>query len=245
MSPLPLPVAAFVAGLVSFVTPCVLPLVPGYISLVSGIGVEEMRRADARLRRSVLLNAVLFICGFTAVFMALGAVASSIGQLVQRHFAILSKVAGMIIIAFGLHKTGVVTIPVLYRDARVVALPRASSWRALLVGLAFGFGWTPCVGPILTVILTFAASEATIAKGIGLLTLYSAGLAVPFLLTAVGIERFLVFYRGFRRHLRTVEVTSGVVMVALGALVFTQRFTLLNAWINQFSVFRHVAERFL
>lgn len=238
-------VGAFVAGLVSFVTPCVLPLVPGYISLISGAGVEEIRRADGRLMRSVLVNAVLFICGFTVVFMALGAVASGIGQLVQRHVALLSQVSGAIIITFGLHKTGILTIPVLYRDRRM-ALPRAaSSMRAFLVGFGFGFGWTPCVGPILAVILTFAASEATIAKGIGLLTLYSAGLSVPFLLTALGIERFLAFYQGVRRYLRTIEIASGIVMVALGALILVQRFTILNAWMSEIPLFRHLSERFL
>ena len=238
--------AAFIAGLVSFVTPCVLPLVPGYISLISGAGVEEIRRADARLKRSVLLNAVLFVCGFTLVFMALGAVASDVGQLVQRHFTGLSRVAGAIIVAFGLHKAGILTIPALYRERRISTLPPvAASSRAFLVGLAFGFGWTPCVGPILTVILTFAASAATVGKGLRLLAMYSAGMALPFLLTALGIERFLVFYRGFKRYLRTIEMASGIVMVGLGVLIFTQRFAQLNAWMNDIPVFRRLAERFL
>jgi cytochrome c-type biogenesis protein len=244
-SSLPLPMAAFVAGLVSFVTPCVLPLVPGYISLVSGASAEEIKRADPRMMRSVLLNAVLFIAGFTVVFMALGAVASGVGHLVQRHIAFLSKAAGAIIVAFGLHKAGIVTIPALYRERRP-ALPRGASFmRAFLVGFGFGFGWTPCVGPILTVILTLAASEATIGKGVGLLTLYSAGLALPFLLTALCVERFLAFYHGIKQHLRTIEVASGLVMVALGALIFTQRFTVLNSWMNGIPLFRHLSERFL
>ena len=245
-SSLPLPVAAFVAGLVSFVTPCVLPLVPGYISVISGAGVEEIRRGDGRLMRSVLANAVLFVCGFTIVFMALGAVASTVGRLAQAHLATLSKLAGIIIVAFGLHKAGIFAIPALYRDRRLLNLPRgASSTRAFLVGFAFGFGWTPCVGPILTVILTFAASDAAIGKGMGLLGVYSAGLALPFLLTALGIERFLAFYHGIRRYLSAIEVASGLIMIGLGVLIFTQRFTLLNGWINDIPLFRHAAERFL
>ena len=243
---LPLPAAAFVAGLVSFVTPCVLPLVPGYISLVSGAGVEEIRRGDARLMRSVLLNAALFIGGFTVVFMALGAAASGVGQLVQRHVAVLSRIAGAVVIVLGLHKAGIVTIPALYRGRQISAPPgTAASSRAFLVGFAFGFGWTPCVGPIVSVIVTFAASEATIGKGVGLLSMYSAGLALPFLLTALGIERFFVFYRGIKRYLRTIEVASGIVMAGLGVLIFTQRFALLNTWMNDIPVFRHLSERFL
>lgn len=238
-------VSAFVAGLVSFVTPCVLPLVPGYVSLISGAGVEEIRRADARLMRTVMVNATLFICGFTMVFMALGAAASEIGQLVQRHIAVLTRLAGAVIVMFGLHKAGIVTIPALYRTSRP-AVPRGTSaMRAFLVGFGFGFGWTPCVGPILTVILTFAASEATVRKGVGLLALYSAGLALPFLLTALGIEQFLTFYRGVRRHLRTIEIASGLVMVALGVLILTERFTVLNTWMNEVPLLRHLSERFL
>ena len=243
---LPLPLAAFVAGIVSFVTPCVLPLVPGYISLISGAGVEEIRRPDARLMRSVLFNSVLFICGFTVVFMALGAVASGVGQLAQRHVAVLSRLAGFIIIVFGLHKTGLLAIHALDRERRIPTLPRAaSSPRAFLVGFAFGFGWTPCVGPILTTVLALAASEATLQKGTSLLAMYSAGLALPFLLTALGIERFLRAYRRVRHHLRTIEVTSGVLMIALGALIFTRHFSLLNAWVNRIPLFQHLAERLL
>jgi cytochrome c-type biogenesis protein len=246
MPSLPLPLASFIAGLISFVTPCVLPLVPGYVSLISGAGVEEIKRGEARLMRSVLLNSVLFILGFTLVFMALGAVASTLGQIVQQHFDLLSKLAGLVIIVLGLHQTGLVPIKALYRDKRFHGVAgKTSATRAFLVGLAFGFGWTPCVGPILTVILTFAASEATIAKGIALLALYSAGLAVPFVLTSLGIERFLRFYGKFRRHLRAVEVVSGALLIAVGILIFTRHFSLLNSWMNRIPFLRHLAEKFL
>ena len=246
MSSLPLPLAAFFAGLISFLSPCVLPLVPGYVSLISGAGVDELKHQDSRLMRSVMLNSMMFIIGFSLVFMVLGAVASSIGHATRQHLALLSKVAGVIIILFGLHLTGLVPIKALYADKRLHGLQgKRNAIGAFLVGFAFAFGWTPCIGPILTVILTFAASQDTISKGMALLAVYSLGLAVPFLLTSLGIDRFLAFYCRFRRHLHTVEVGSGVLLIAIGALVFTRHFTLINGWLNHFGFFRTMAEKFL
>jgi cytochrome c-type biogenesis protein len=246
MHSLPLPIAAFIAGLVSFLSPCVLPLVPGYVSIISGAGVDALNQQDARLMRSVMLNSVLFILGFSLVFIALGAVASSIGQIVAQHFALLSKFAGVLLIAFGVHMTGLLPLKFLYADKRLHGISGGHTpARAFLVGFSFGFGWSPCVGPILTAILTFAAAEATIQKGIALLAIYSLGLAIPFLLTSCAIDRFLVFYARYRRHLHTLEVASGVVMIAVGALVFTRHFTIINSWMNQIPLFRHMAEKFL
>lgn len=246
MSSLPLPIGAFLAGLVSFVTPCVLPLVPGYISLISGAGVEELKRPDARLMRSVMLNSVLFIAGFSLVFIALGAVASGLGQLVARHMSLLSRVAGLIIIAFGLHQTGLVPIKALYRERRLHGTSGGGTPAgAFVVGFAFGFGWTPCAGPILAVILTFAASESTFMQGVTLLALYSLGLAVPFLLTSLGIDRFLAFYGRLRHHLQRVEMAGGILMIVVGALVFTRHFTVINSWMNQIPFFRSLADKFL
>lgn len=243
---LPLPAAAFTAGLISFLTPCVLPLVPGYISLISGAGMDELKQNSGRVMRSVMLNSVLFILGFSVVFLALGAVASGVGQLVRQHIALLSQAAGVVIIVLGLHQTGLVPIRALYADKRFHALPTgAAGTKAFLIGSAFGFGWTPCVGPILAVILTFAAAESTMAKGMSLLAMYALGLAIPFLLTALSIERFLVFYECFRRHLHTLEVISGAAMIALGLLIFTHRFVILINWINRVAFFRAMAERFL
>ena len=182
MSSLPLPFAAFLAGLISFLSPCVLPLVPGYVSLISGAGIEELKRQDAGLRRSVMLNSLAFITGFSLVFIAFGAVASSIGQLVGRHVDVLSKIAGLIIVVFGLHLTGLVPIKALYSDKRLHGLSNGgTAARSFLMGFAFAFGWAPCAGPILAVVLAFAASEATIYKGVSLLAIYSLGLALPFL----------------------------------------------------------------
>ena len=243
---LPLPLAAFVAGMVSFLTPCVLPLVPGYISLISGTKVKELEQAETNVARSALLHATLFVFGFTTVFVCLGAIASGIGELVARHFDFLSKIAGAVVILFGLHTTGLLPIRLLYRDARVHALPRGgAASRCFLIGAAFAFGWTPCVGPILATILTFAASAASLQRGTALLALYSLGLAIPFLLTSLGVERFLVFYRRFRPHLHAIEIASGVVMIVVGVLIFTRRFTLLNAWVDRIPLFHALGERFL
>ena len=241
-----LPVAAFMAGLISFLSPCVLPLVPGYISLISGVGVDELKHRDSRLMRTVLLNSILFILGFSAVFLALGAVATTLGQLVRQHVGLLSKLAGTVIIVLGLHQTGALPIRLLHADKRFHGMPAgAAGTRALLVGSAFGFGWSPCVGPILAVILTFAAAESTVAKGVWLLAVYAMGLALPFLITALSIEGFLTFYTRFRRQLHKLEIASGVVMVAVGVLIFTGHLILLNSWLNKVSFFRWMAEKFL
>src|ERR1700722_11811140 len=195
MTNLPLPFAAFFAGLVSFLSPCVLPLVPGYVSLISGVGVEELKSHDANLLRKMMLNSIGFILGFSVVFISLGAISTEVGQLLARYKSVLAQVAGVVIILFGLHLTGVFKIKALYTDARLHSVKGGSTaWGAFVIGFAFAFGWTPCVGPVLTVILTFAAAQDSITKGVMLLAIYSMGLAVPFLLTALGVERFLKFY---------------------------------------------------
>src|SRR6202043_645101 len=210
MSTLPLPIAAFLAGLASFLSPCVLPLVPGYISLISGAGVEELKVQESRLLGRVMLNSVGFILGFSVVFISLGAISTEVGQLVARYKSVLAQVGGVVIILFGLHLTGLFKIKALYADARLHSVKGGSTaWGSFVLGFAFAFGWTPCVGPILAVILGLAAAQNSVGKGIALLGIYSLGLAVPFLLTAVGIERFLQFYGRFRRHLHTLEVVSG------------------------------------
>jgi len=240
LASLPLPLAAFVAGLISFLSPCVLPLVPGYVSLISGSSIEELRARGEKqgLLSSVMLNSIFFIAGFTIVFVLLGAAATGIGHLVRSYQSILLRVAGVIIIIFGLHLTGLIKIKFLYTDARMHNVGGGggsnSVWGAFLVGFAFAFGWTPCIGPILAGILTLAASQGTVAKGVLLLTIYSMGLAVPFLLTSLGIDRFLGFYSRFRKHLHTVEVGSGVLLIVLGALILTRYFTLLSAFFSRY-----------
>jgi cytochrome c-type biogenesis protein len=246
MYSLPLPIAAFTAGFISFLSPCVLPLVPGYVSIISGASVEDLKHQSARLMRSVMLNSVFFILGFSLVFIALGAVASSFGQIVAQHFSFFSKFAGLLLIGFGVHMTGLLPFKFLYADKRLHGISGGHTpFRAFLVGFSFGFGWSPCVGPILAAILTFAAAEGTIRKGIALLAIYSLGLAIPFLLTSCAIDRFLVFYSRFRHHLRTLEIIGGVAMIAVGVLVFTRHFTMINSWMNQIPFFRRMAEKFL
>jgi cytochrome c-type biogenesis protein len=229
----PLPLAAFVAGLLSFLSPCVLPLVPGYVSLISGSTVEELSGREQRLLRSVMLHSVMFIAGFSLVFISLGAVATTIGQVTRQFYPILTRVAGVIIIIFGLHLTGIWKIKFFYADKRLHDVKGgASPWGAFLVGFAFAFGWTPCIGPILATILAIAASEDTVMRGVLLLAVYSLGLAVPFLLTSLGIDRFLAFYGRFRRHLHAVEVASGVLLILVGVLVLTRHFSVVSGYLS-------------
>ncbi len=246
MSSLPLPLAAFIAGLVSFLSPCVLPLVPGYVSLISGVGVEELKTQERKLLSALMLNSLMFILGFSLVFIVLGAVATTVGQFARDYYPILTRVAGIVIIIFGLHLTGIFKLSFLYADKRLHSVKGGSSpWGAFAVGFAFAFGWTPCIGPILATILAFAASQDKVLQGVGLLAVYSLGLAVPFLLTSLGIDRFLEFYTRFRSHLNKVEVASGVLLIAVGILVFTRRFTLLAGWLNEMPVFQWIVKGFL
>lgn len=240
MSSVPLPLAAFLAGLLSFLSPCVLPLVPGYVSLISGTSVDALQAQERRLLSRVMASSLMFILGFSLVFIALGAVATGVGQLTREYYPLLTRVAGAVIIVFGLHLTGVLKLRALYADKRLHQVKGDSTpWGAFVVGFAFAFGWTPCIGPILATILAFAASQDTVLRGTLLLAVYSLGLAVPFLLTSLGIDRFLGFYGRFRRHLHTVEVASGVLLIVIGALVLTRHFTMLSGYLgflNRFSL---------
>ncbi len=233
MSSLPLPIAAFLAGIVSFLSPCVLPLVPGYVSLISGASVEELQSKDRKLLNTVLLHSIMFILGFTLVFVCLGAAATGIGQFMKVYKKQLSWVAGSVIVILGLHLTGILKIKALYADKRLHSAGGGKSpIAAFVAGFAFAFGWTPCIGPILAVILTMAGSVDTVQRGIVLLFVYSLGLAVPFLLTSIGINGFLSFYGKFRRHLQKVEIGSGVLLIVCGVLIFTRHFTVLSSYLG-------------
>jgi cytochrome c-type biogenesis protein len=240
MTSLPLPIAAFVAGLVSFLSPCVLPLVPGYVSLISGVGVEELKSHESQLFRKMMLNSVSFILGFSVVFITLGAISTEVGQLLARYKSTLAEVAGVVIILFGLHLTGILRINALYADKRLHSVKGGSTaGGAFLIGFAFAFGWTPCVGPVLAVILTFAAAQDSVFKGIALLAVYSMGLAVPFLLTAFFLQRFLKFYGNFRGFMHWIEVGSGTLLIALGLLLVFGRFTIISnylSFLNRFAL---------
>jgi cytochrome c-type biogenesis protein len=295
---------AFVAGIISFLSPCVLPLVPGYVSMLSGIGVEQLRSGQPA-RNSLFASSLAFVSGFSVVFISFGASASAVGQFLLQHKALMGPIAGAVIVLFGLHLVGwLIKLPVnvglaigvvlaaggailwrrngtdafgpwglfgsvqllsvsliflagpsmtrwLNRDVRFHNLGTQSAGEAkpggalsgitsgFLLGFAFAFGWTPCIGPILAAVLVLAANAETISRGVFLLAVYSAGLAVPFLLTAIGINRFLRFYQKFRRHLHTVEVLSGVLLLFVGGLIFLNRLTWLSGklgFLNKFSL---------
>ena len=227
-------VAAGAAGVVSFLSPCVLPLVPGYLSFVSGISYTEMAGEDTTRRkdlvRLVTVNAAAFVLGFATVFVALGASASAVGQFLMGSSAVFGKIAGAVIVLFGLHITGILRIPFLYKEKRIHA---EQSPKTLIgsyaVGMAFAFGWTPCIGPILGAVLTMAATRETVMQGVGLLAVYSLGLGIPFLLAAIGINYLLAFTAKFRRYVRAFEVTGGVLLIVVGMLVFFDRMT----WLSQ------------
>ena len=230
--------AAFVAGLVSFLSPCVLPLVPGYVSLISGVGIEQLEQQDSPLFLKIMLNSVAFIIGFSIVFVTLGALSTEVGQLASRYKSTLAQIAGVLIIVFGLHLTGIMRIKALYADKRLHGVKGGSTaWGAFVIGFAFAFGWTPCVGPILSAILYLAAAQNSVSKGILLLTTYSLGLAVPFLLTSLGIGRFLKFYSRFRSHMHAIEVASGGLLIVLGLLLVFGKFTLLSHYVPSLNRF--------
>ena len=223
--------AAFVAGLLSFVSPCVLPLVPGYLSFVSGVTLDQMRGGEAAgssNRRRVFVASTAFVVGFSLVFIALGASATAIGQLLLDRLSAFGKIAGALIILFGLHTMGVLRIGWLYAEKRVQASRKpAGLVGAMLVGIAFAFGWTPCIGPILAAILAVAAAEDTIGQGVRLLAVYSLGLGVPFLATALAVNQFFSAFARIRRYYRAIEVASGALLVVIGVLIFTNRLTII------------------
>jgi cytochrome c-type biogenesis protein len=231
---------AFLAGLLSVLSPCVLPLLPAYLSLVSGMSVEELRSEapDNAVRRRVMSAAFAFVCGFSVVFVVLGASATLLGRVLRSfHLDVfgfeigVSQVAGLLIIVMGLHLTGVIQIPLLYSEKRFEGPKGPTSLvGAGLVGAAFAFGWTPCVGPILGGILTLAGARETVLDGMGLLTVYSAGLAVPVLLAALSVERFLGALRRLKNHFRTIELISGGLLIAVGLLVMTDQLTRINSY---------------
>jgi cytochrome c-type biogenesis protein len=267
--------AAFLAGLVSFLSPCVLPLVPGYISMLSGIGMEQLRQGQ-QPRGGLFASALSFVLGFSVVFIAFGASASAVGSFLQQNRYTLAPIAGALIILFGLHLIGALTklnlrsgiilggvlmamgIAALVNHAplfaglgaihffslsivgffgpaltrflnRDVHLRNSGTqpgiWSGFFLGFAFAFGWTPCIGPILTTVLALAANSDTIARGVLLLAVYSAGLAIPFLLAALGIVQFLKFYQRFRKYLHAVELFSGILLLFVGGLVFLNKLT--------------------
>ena len=230
--------AALFAGVLSFVSPCVLPPVPGYLSFISGMSLEGAHTGTALpegTTRRVFLASVAFVLGFSTVFVALGASASTIGSLVNDKLWILTKIAGVAVILFGLHTMGLLKINALYRQAQIdVKQKPAGPFGAFVVGLAFAFGWTPCLGPILGSILALASQEDTVARGAALLAVYSLGLGVPFLATSLAVNRFFAAFKKVRKYYRVIEVVAGLLMVAIGILLVTDRFSLLARYLQKY-----------
>ncbi|HTV60815.1 MAG TPA: cytochrome c biogenesis protein CcdA [Verrucomicrobiae bacterium] len=280
--------AAFVAGLVSFLSPCVLPLVPGYVSMLSGLGVEQLREGQGN-KAGILGSSLAFVTGFSLVFISFGASASAVGAFLLRNRNLLAPIAGALIVMFGLHLIGVLAKVSVYAGLLIGAIlaavggvlavrpglagpvkgvyliavaiifllgPVLTRWLnrdlhfrnmggkpgavgGFLMGFAFAFGWTPCIGPILAAVLGIAATRDTVGEGIFLLACYSAGLAIPFLLTALAVGGFMKFYQKFRRYMHAVEIFSGILLLAIGGLVFFNRLTWLSgklAFLNRFSL---------
>jgi len=227
--------AAFAAGLLSFVSPCVLPLVPPYLCFIAGVELDELtaEKDDRAISvGNVALHAALFVIGFSTVFVALGAAASAIGQLLREHLDILARIAGVVIVIMGLHFLGVFKSLLLAREVRYRHAARpAGLIGAYVIGLAFAFGWTPCIGPVLAAILAVAASEESVSQGALLLAIYSAGLGVPFMLAALGINQFLAFSLRFRKHMPVVEKMMGGLLVVTGVLFVTGDMQRLSFWL--------------
>ena len=225
--------AALVAGMLSFLSPCVLPLVPPYLVYLTGTSIERFadKEPEPRVRRETLAAALLFVLGFSTVFVALGASASAIGSLVRAYSGTLAIVAGLGIIAMGLHFLGLTPIKMLMREKRLGMTKPVGLWGAYLMGLAFALGWTPCIGPILAAILAVAASEATVAKGAGMLAIYSLGLGIPFIAAALAIEPFAAFLARFRAHLGLVEKAMGGLLVLTGIAFLTGAVTQASFWL--------------
>jgi len=224
--------AALLAGALSFLSPCVLPLVPPYLCFITGASLDDLTQKGTASQRQAILAALLFVLGFTTVFVLLGATASAAGHLLRTHLDLLSKIAGVAIIAMGLHFLGAFRLGLLSRDVRYHGGGPASGLiGAYVIGLAFAFGWTPCIGPVLAVILSLAASEQDVAKGALLLAVYSLGLGFPFLLSAAAVGTFLGFFQKFRAHLALVEKVMGGLLVVTGVMFLTGAIQEMSYWL--------------
>jgi len=241
----PAVVMAFFAGLISFLSPCVLPLVPGYLSIISGVSLDQLKSdsGSSALRRSVIFSSIMFIIGFSITFIALGATATAIGQVLLARRQVLTQIAGIVIIVFGLHLLGVFKIKALYQDKRMHNVRTSrGALGAVVLGLVFAFGWSPCIGPILGSIMGIAMQQDTAVKGAFLLSVYSMGLGVPFLMTSLGLNQFLAFYSRFKKHFRTLEIVSGILVLGIGVLIVTNQMSTMNQYFQFLSDFEYRVE---
>lgn len=225
-------VIAFTAGLLSFLSPCVLPLVPSYVTFITGMGLEDLQVR----KRKALVHAVLFILGFTLIFLMLGAGATVLGRVMLTYRDWISRIGGVLVIFFGLYMLGVLNLGFLARDTRIHLSDKPVGYLGtVLVGIAFGAGWSPCIGPILGAIMTMAANEADLQRGLLLLLTYSMGLAVPFLLAALMVDRFLTLFAKHRTKMIWVNRGAGLLLIFVGVLMVTNQFTLLASWLQDFT----------
>lgn len=237
-------VMALTAGLVSFLSPCVLPLVPGYVSFISGVSVSEIMAMEDKPRLfdktqiHVIFNALLFITGFSLVFVTLGASATWIGSVFSSHLLLLTKISGLTIMFFGLIKLNIIRINWFFKDMRFhLNTKKKGAFFSLILGMAFAFGWTPCTGPVLGAILTYAGTVDQATSGIQLLLIYSAGLGIPFLLTAIFIQYFFKVFNRIKKHLWIIDKGTGLVLILMGFLIFNDSFTSITGWFSMFNKF--------
>ncbi|SDC53692.1 MULTISPECIES: cytochrome c biogenesis CcdA family protein [unclassified Candidatus Frackibacter] len=228
---------AFSAGLISFLSPCVLPLIPTYITYLSGASIEEMkkdkRKRKSKIKKKLFLNSIMFIFGFSIIFILLGMSATFLGRFMLQNQPIIRKISGIIVIIFGLHMTGLIKIPFFYRQKKVNYQPKkVTPINSLLLGMAFSAGWTPCIGPILSSILIYASSSQTVWLGGGLLGIYALGLAIPFLITTLFISYLSQYLRRLNKHLNKVSIVSGVLLIIMGILIYNNAFQ----WLSQFAL---------
>ncbi len=220
---------AFTAGILSFISPCVLPLIPSYVTYISGVSLDTLTVGDDREARwGTFFHSLAFVAGFSIIFIALGASATVLGQFMANNQVIMRKVGGVIVMALGVHFTGVINFGFLQQYKKMEFATKPVGYAgSVLVGMVFAAGWTPCIGPILATILLYASTADTMGKGISLLAVYSLGLGIPFILSAIAINRFFGFFNGIKRHMQVISVISGVFLFIVGALIFTNYLTII------------------
>jgi cytochrome c-type biogenesis protein len=231
--------AAFGAGLLSFVSPCVLPLVPSYISYITGLSLERLSDASERqrFRKTIIVNSLLFIAGFSSVFIAFGASASFIGQILIAYQDHIRRIGGLLIIIFGLYLLGVLNLNFLATEKRLHFTNRPAGFvGSFLIGVAFAAGWTPCVGPVLGTILLYASTTESLTSGVALLASYSLGLGLPLFLTALGVDRFLSYFKQVRAYLWGVSTVSGVFLVVVGVMIYANTLTMITSFLERYGI---------
>ena len=232
-------IAAFSAGLLSFVSPCVLPLVPSYISYITGLSVEQLTDVSERVkfRKAIIVNSLLFIGGFSSVFIAFGASASFLGQILITYQDLIRRIGGVLIIVFGLYLLGILNLKFLKMEQRYQFRNRPAGYLgSFLIGVAFAAGWTPCVGPVLGSILLYASTTDSLVSGVVLLTCYSLGLGLPLFLTALGVDRFLAYFKEVRAYLWGVSTVSGVLLILVGVMIYANSLTMVTSFLERYGI---------